>query len=45
MSLACPVDLDSLRLRREIEDLYSRVATSPVGTFHFQRRDVDLWTG
>jgi arsenite methyltransferase len=37
MTLACPVDLDSLRLRREVQDMYSRVATSPDGPFHFHR--------
>ena len=37
MTLACPVDLDSLRLRREVQDMYSRVAVAPDGSFHFHR--------
>jgi arsenite methyltransferase len=37
MTLACPVDLDSLRLRREVQDMYARVAESPNGAYHFHR--------
>jgi SAM-dependent methyltransferase len=37
MTLACPVDLDSLRLRREVQDMYARVAAAPDGSFHFHR--------
>jgi len=37
MALACPVDLDSVRLRREVQDMYSRVAVAPEGSFHFHR--------
>ena len=37
MSLTCPVDLDTLMLRREITAMYSRVATAPEGEFHFHR--------
>jgi len=37
MTLVCPVDLDSMQLRREVQEMYSRVATSPDGTFHFHR--------
>ena len=37
MPLACPVDLDSVRLRREVRDMYSRVAVAPDGSFHFHR--------
>jgi SAM-dependent methyltransferase len=37
MALVCPVDLDSLRLRREVQEMYSRVAVAPEGTFHFHR--------
>jgi len=33
----CPVDLDTLRLRAEIESIYRRVATEPAGDFHFHR--------
>jgi arsenite methyltransferase len=37
MTLACQVDLDSLRLRREVQEMYSRVAVAPDGSFHFHR--------
>jgi arsenite methyltransferase len=37
MTLACPVDLDSLRLRREVQDMYARVAAAPDGAYHFHR--------
>jgi len=37
MSVACPVDLDSIRLRREVQAMYSRVAFSPGDSFHFHR--------
>jgi arsenite methyltransferase len=37
MTLTCPVDLDSLRLRREVQDMYARVAESPDGAYHFHR--------
>ena len=37
MSLTCPVDLDTLMLRREIRAMYARVATAPDGAFHFHR--------
>lgn len=37
MSLTCPVDLDTLILRREISAMYARVATAPEGAFHFHR--------
>lgn len=37
MTLACPVDLDSARLRREVREMYARVAAAPDGTFHFHR--------
>ena len=37
MAIACPVDLDTLRLRAEIETIYRRVATDPSGDFHFHR--------
>src|SRR2546422_4638855 len=36
-SLRCPVDLDSARLRREVREMYSRVARAPDGSFHFHR--------
>jgi arsenite methyltransferase len=37
MAVACPVDLDTLQLRAEIQSIYARVATEPSGTFHFHR--------
>ncbi|PYR44083.1 MAG: methyltransferase type 11 [Acidobacteria bacterium] len=37
MTLACPVDLDRLRLRREVQDMYARVAAAPDGAYHFHR--------
>jgi hypothetical protein len=37
MAIACPVDLDTLRLRAEIQSVYARVATDPAGEFHFHR--------
>jgi arsenite methyltransferase len=36
MAIACPVDLDTLKLRAEIQSIYARVATEPSGAFHFQ---------
>lgn len=37
MAITCPVDLDTLRLRQEIQSIYARVATDPNGAFHFHR--------
>ena len=37
MAIACPVDLDTLRLRAEIQSIYARVASEPSGSFHFHR--------
>jgi arsenite methyltransferase len=37
MASTCPVDLDTLRLRAEIESIYRRVASDPSGDFHFHR--------
>src|SRR4026207_1690476 len=37
MAISCPVDLDTLRLRDEIQSIYSRVAADPSGEFHFHR--------
>jgi arsenite methyltransferase len=37
MAIACPVDLDTLKLRAEIQSIYARVATDPSGDFHFHR--------
>lgn len=36
-TLTCPIDLDSPRLRREVTEMYSRIATTPDGTFQFHR--------
>lgn len=37
MALNCPVDLDTRRLREEIQSIYARVAEEPSGEFHFHR--------
>jgi len=37
MAITCPVDLDTTRLRQEIQSIYARVATDPTGAFHFHR--------
>jgi ubiquinone/menaquinone biosynthesis C-methylase UbiE len=37
MAIACPVDLDTRKLRDEIQSIYARVATDPSGDFHFHR--------
>ena len=37
MALTCPVDFDVATLRHEIQTMYSRVATTPGGEFHFHR--------
>src|SRR5713101_6913693 len=37
MAITCPVDLDTLKLRAEIQSIYSRVAEDPSGEFHFHR--------
>lgn len=37
MAIACPVDLDTLKLRAEIQSIYARVAMEPSGDFHFHR--------
>jgi arsenite methyltransferase len=37
MAVTCPVDLDTLRLRQEIQSIYGRVAADPSGKFHFHR--------
>jgi arsenite methyltransferase len=37
MAIACPVDLDTLKLRAEIRSIYARVAADPSGEFHFHR--------
>lgn len=37
MAVTCPIDLDTARLRAEIQSIYSRVAAAPEGEFHFHR--------
>ena len=37
MAVVCPVDLDTLVLRKEIQSIYARVAADPSGEFHFHR--------
>ena len=37
MTATCPVDFDTVRLRSEIQPIYSRVASAPDGEFHFHR--------
>lgn len=37
MALTCPIDLDIASLRAEVQTMYSRVAASPTGEFHFHR--------
>jgi arsenite methyltransferase len=37
MAIACPIDLDTARLRAEIQSVYARVAADPSGEFHFHR--------
>jgi SAM-dependent methyltransferase len=37
MAIACPVDLDTRKLRKEIQSIYARVAEDPSGEFHFHR--------
>lgn len=37
MPVACPIDFDAATLRAEVQRMYSRVADSPDGEFHFHR--------
>src|SRR5262245_1466845 len=37
MAVTCPVDLDTTRLRAEVQTMYARVATAPDGEFQFHR--------
>ena len=37
MAITGPVDLDTLKLRAEIQSMYARVAADPSGEFHFHR--------
>jgi len=37
MAITCPANLDTLKLRGEIQSIYARVAAEPSGSFHFHR--------
>jgi len=37
MAVACPVGFDVSRLRSEVQAMYSKVAASPEGEYHFHR--------
>ena len=37
MPVMCPVDLDVITLRTEVQTMYARVAAAPDGPFHFHR--------
>jgi arsenite methyltransferase len=37
MAIVCPIDLDTVKLRHEIQAIYARVATDPSSEFHFHR--------
>ena len=37
MAVTCPIDFDVASLRGEVQTMYSRVAASPDGDFHFHR--------
>jgi len=37
MAIACPFELDTGRLRHEIQEIYARIATDPSSAFHFHR--------
>lgn len=37
MPIACPVNLDTHKLRAEIQSIYARVAADPSAEFHFHR--------
>src|SRR5437016_5901539 len=37
MATACPIDLDTYKLREEIRSIYARVAADPSSEFHFHR--------
>lgn len=40
MAIACPIDLDTRQLQREIQTIYERVAAEPGSEFHFHRGPV-----
>src|SRR6187200_1192725 len=37
MAITCPVELDTIKLRQEIQSIYARVAADPSENFHFHR--------
>jgi arsenite methyltransferase len=37
MAISCPIDLNTQKLREEIQSIYARVATDPSSEFHFHR--------
>jgi hypothetical protein len=37
MAIACPIGLDTARLRAAIQSVHARVAADPSGEFHFHR--------
>lgn len=37
LAIFCPVDLDTRKLRDEVQSIYARVAEDPSGDFHFHR--------
>jgi len=37
VAVSCPIDFDVVTLRAEVQTMYSRVAASPDGEFHFHR--------
>jgi arsenite methyltransferase len=37
VAVSCPIDFDVASLRAEVQTIYSRVAASPDGEFHFHR--------
>lgn len=37
MTIACPITLDTQRLREEVSAIYSRIASDLEGDFHFHR--------
>jgi arsenite methyltransferase len=37
MAIACPIHLNTSKLRAEIQSIYARVAADPSGEFHFHR--------
>ena len=37
MAITCPIELDTRKLREEIESIYGQVAEDPSSDFHFHR--------